>query len=588
MNFLPGTRISVKPIVFYPKGVPKSNEWLLRWLGFHIAAREKFELLLKGRDTFELADLRIIDGKFTAAEYQQMCFTLDGLKHPSELGKNEECSNGVETILAEILDTELDENQRYTRYTLPYCLSVLMVDPTRAWGAGGGRNLNGALNLGGGILVIPSWQFADGKLMSTLLHELGHSFGLTHVEQRIHPGNAPVTAGVQSCYYAKECSNSIMSYKEKNQTNATNAASIPGCLIGDEIEALARNKLVFPNLVFDAETDFDCPPGSDCSSNCPPHDGIVRSLYLGPMHMFWCTSSQTAEFSNILGVNDHPGRWILSSTPKVGFHGDRMWHSVKVKNGEWVSLDVTFPLAVTLNRIAVYTQHSGQFHKAEMVQVEREQPDGSFQFVKRVATPDIDTEIEFAAANARTWRLAFQAGDSGHVALRGLRFFVDDVELFPPPGPHAVTQSGETFGSKVSNLVEIQRVIRANSPSAKFDARTMWHSDDVNEAGWVSFTVVFPDDVFPAFPLDRLKLYTQHSGQFHRAKEVQIEVADDKGAFQFLQRTPLIQANTEVTFPLTHAKAWKLAFKGDSHVVVRGLRFFAGNEEFYPPSRVEV
>ncbi len=40
--------------------------------------------------------------------------------------------------------------------------------------------------------------------------------------------------------------------------------------------------------------------------------------------------------------------------------------------------------------------------------------------------------------------------------------------------------------------------------------------------------------------------------------------------------------------PGTRGKAWKLAFLGESggYIVIRGLRFFIGEEEYYPPARV--
>jgi hypothetical protein len=262
-----------------------------------------------------------------------------------------------------------------------------------------------------------------------------------------------------------------------------------------------------------------------------------------------------------------------------------MWHSREVKAGDWVSLDVTFPTPVKLNCVLVYTQHSGNFHKAEMVQLERKKADGSFAFVKRINMPEMDAEIEFDQVQARIWRLAFQAGSSGYVVVRGLRFFQDDRELFPPLGPHALTDYGESFGSKVSNLVEIQRVIRANSTKVQFDPRSMWHSSQVNKEGWVSLEVIFPVPV----ALDKLAVYSQHSRQFHQANEIQIEAADDAGAFTFVHHAKLMKADAQVAFPATKSKVWKFAFRGavGGYVVIRSLRFFIGNEEFYPPAKIE-
>jgi hypothetical protein len=262
-----------------------------------------------------------------------------------------------------------------------------------------------------------------------------------------------------------------------------------------------------------------------------------------------------------------------------------MWVSGKANEAGWVSLDVTFPLPVTLNRIALYTQHSGKHNKASEIWIECESADGTLAFVKHMTGLDADAEVTFGVFQARRWRFALKADDSEHVAVRGIRFFHDDVELFPPLGPYATTDFGETHGSKVSNPVEIQRVIRANSTSVGFDPRSMWHSGKVNAQGWVSIEVIFPTVV----ALDQLKVYSQHSGQFHRARKVQIEAWSGAGQFAHVHTASLSKPSASVFFPKTTAKTWKFAFQGedDGHVVLRGLRFLLGKEEFYPPSKVE-
>jgi hypothetical protein len=591
MNFKPGTRIKVKPVVFYAKGVARVPSWHSLWWQFHLAAREKYRLLLKSRDTFELDDLIVLDGAFTPTQYKNMCFfNTEGLKTLDQLPEDQkdQCSNGVETILAEILHSDFDA-VRYDRYTLPYCLSVLLVDPAKAWGAGGGRTLNGVANLGGGILVIPTWHFfptieppSKGKLMSTLIHELGHTFGLLHTANHANPNNLTTRSTLFKCYYDLGTSHSIMSYNEANWTNSTDPEQIPGCLLGDDMEVLAQNKLVFPNLFFDKEKDFDCPPAT---SSCPPHDKITRPVYQGPMHQFWCTSSFGSHQGNIAHLNDQPGRWILSNHPEIGFVPDRMWLSGQANEAGWVSFDVTFPLPVTLNRIALYTQHSGQHDKASMIHIEREQTDGTFTVVKLMTGLDPDADITFGPFQAQRWRIALKAGPSGRVAVRGIRLFHDDVELSPPLGPLVITGFGATHGSKVSNLGEIQRVIRANTPGVGFDPRSMWHSDKVNEQGWVSIEMIFPTVV----ALDGLKVYSQHSGQFHRAKKVQIAAWAGSDEYSVVHAAVLSQPSKTVTFPKTQAKVWRLAFQGElgGHVVLRGLRFMLGKEEFYPPASVE-
>ncbi len=585
MYLRPGTRIAVKPIVFFPRGVRPTGAWNAVWTTTHEAALAKYLQMLDGRDTFELAPLRVMSGRFTAAEYMDLCFGGFGLKHRDELGRKEECSEGVETVLAEILTQPFEDDRHHTRYTLPFCLSVLMVDPDKEWGHGGGRPLNGETNLGGGVLVIPSWHLDEGTLTSTLVHELGHTFGLVHSNGRGPQGEDEALAFQETeqykCYYDLWASPSVMSYNKNNQTNATEVDDIPGCLLGDEIHALSGNKNVFPNLTFNPRLDFGCAaPGS-----CPPHDGILREAYIGPMPMVWCTSDFESwiDAAASFRLNDVPARWILGSHPGIGWVPDHMWHSSEANDEGWVSLEVTFPMPVELDRMIVYTEHSGQHHRAEQVQVEREATDGTWEFVKRVNAPGPDTEVEFPTAEAWRWRIALRAGASKFVVVRGLRFFKGDYEWFPPLGPHAETDFGETEGSRVSNLVEIQRVIRADTPSVGFDARSMWHSGKVNEKGWVSLEVTFPTLV----KLDKIAVHSRHSGHFHRAKRVQIEATDPHGEFCFVAAADLDQPSGELDFTPTKARTWKLAFQGETHVVLRGLRFYIGHEEFYPPASLE-
>lgn len=572
MNYKPGTRIGVRPVVFYPKGQATSPLWLARWTTCHEAASLKYSSMLKGRDTFVVRSPISHFGELSAGGYADLCFSFAGLEMRSELAAAGGCSSGVETIVAELM-LHHPELSGYTRYTLPDCLSILLLDPDREWVGGGGRNLNGGLDLGAGISVIPSWQYDDGKLMSTLLHELGHAFGLPHCWER------PVDdARKKACYYGESTSASVMGYNEANWTNSTTIADIPGCLLGDDIEALSQNTSVFPRLRFDPEKDFDCPP---TGPTCPPHDKKTHPVTPGPMPLTFCTTDHPSSYSSISVLNDGPGRWILPSDAANGFDAQRMWHSGPANSSGWVSMEVTFPLALTLDRLQFYTEYGGNEHRAQMVQVERETSGGSFEFVRRVTSPKPAVEVTFPAAEARRWRFAFRAGNSDHVVVRGIRYFRADREYFPPLGPHALTESGETYGSQVTNLVEIQRAILANDAIVGFDARSMWHSGQVNSKGWVSIEVVFPTEV----ELDRIRVYSQHSGAYHRATRVQVEVFEDYRYRLVVQRA-LASHTTSAAFPATRGKSWKLAFKGAAggFVVIRGLRFFIGNEEFYPPA----
>lgn len=592
MAFFPDSRISVKPVVFYAKGVAHDPKWSRRWRVMHTAVREKYRLMLKNRDTFALDDqLLVLDGDFTFQEYKNLTHRFGSpiLSAAPDCANGLVCSQGRETILAEIM--QHPSLAQYNRYTLPHCLSILVIASKPEWEWGGGRNLNGGVNQGGGFLFLPSWHFDENKLLSSLLHELGHTFALIHSWERVSHTNHPrPPRNVYKCFYHQWHSPAIMSYNKSNHTNSVDVAAIPGCLLGDDIDTLSRNRLVFPDLFFDKNNDFDCLPlGTNCQD--VKHDGISRQYppeSMGKLDTFWCyTDYGDIEDTEVENLHDNPDRYIPGNSPDEPWAqiAKYVWHSGKLNEEGWVSLEVTFPLPVTLDQIKAYSQHSGQHHAAKMVQVEAQKPTGKFDFVTRVAADKPDTDVTFSATTARIWKLSFKGGNSNHVVIRGLRFFHGKAELFPPEGPLARTTFGETHGSKVSNLVAIQRRIHSASlPEDGFDPATMWHSGQTNEEGWAAVEIVFPK----AVSLDCVIVYSGHSGQFHPAQEIQIEIMKANGQYEFVSRDKITGSVVSVSFPAREAQVWKLAFRGKvgGFIVLRGLRFRLGTRELYPPAKL--
>jgi len=83
------------------------------------------------------------------------------------------------------------------------------------------------------IVTVPNVQ-------STLQHELGHAFGLPHVD---------------AYGYDMGTNDSIMSYNPAHHSRFFNPSPNPGCLIPEDMRGLDFNKWAFPNYRFDPEVD---------------------------------------------------------------------------------------------------------------------------------------------------------------------------------------------------------------------------------------------------------------------------------------------------------------------------------------------
>jgi hypothetical protein len=99
---------------------------------------------------------------------------------------------------------------------------------------GGGRTFNGAPGTGGGFIQMEAANLFDGvHFQSTLIHELGHAFGLSHADCR---GESMDTSA------------SIMSYNRRHWSNGFSESDDPGVLTVEEVVTLARNRQAFPRL----------------------------------------------------------------------------------------------------------------------------------------------------------------------------------------------------------------------------------------------------------------------------------------------------------------------------------------------------
>jgi hypothetical protein len=130
---------------------------------------------------------------------------------------------------------EILELRGSNRYIEPSVFVFILVNPNMQlyrphWG-GGGRSFNGGVNGGGGIVVLEYRRLRYG-FYSTLVHELGHAFGLTHVN-----------CSGQSMSESE----SIMSYNPRHRSRGSGVAINPGSLTNTERAKLLLSPRIFPH-----------------------------------------------------------------------------------------------------------------------------------------------------------------------------------------------------------------------------------------------------------------------------------------------------------------------------------------------------
>lgn len=138
---------------------------------------------------------------------------------------------------------------------------------------GGARTFNGKPGTGGGIvqmevtsLLADTLADTASPFLSTLVHELGHSFGLTHVDCHGFPLRNNV---------------SIMSYDPSHHSRGMTASATPGSLLPEDYFVLDQNKRAFPNFAYVAAKHN--PTGRALQR--------IEECYLGPMNNLTPTSA---------------------------------------------------------------------------------------------------------------------------------------------------------------------------------------------------------------------------------------------------------------------------------------------------------
>lgn len=390
-------RVKVLAVSFVPQGEnePTAEEQKL-FLKHLQLAQARYREMLEG-DTFELAEQKV---QVVAGQKP-----LDFYRKPPE--------RGAPDIVSELL-THL----KLTRFNCPYVFCILLMNSKDSFPEGGGRSINGGINTGGGMMYIASWELTHNThFQTTLQHELGHAFGLPHVD----------VYG-----YDMKANASIMSYNPAHHCRGFEPSTTPGTLIPEDRRGLALNDRVFAKTTFNAIRDV--PFGYSLSKQIVP---------LGPMSLpgqpdFYPQINTTGGedvFSKVINIVREEIK--PSSGPGITYDPRTMWHSKPLPDGK-ATLEITFPFPVTLTGIAIHSQHSGIHH--EVTAMRMETSDQARSLVIEQPVKSIDETIAFTPTQATKWSLTLTAGKSRILVIRGLQFFDGDEEVCPHLVPTRIPQ----------------------------------------------------------------------------------------------------------------------------------------------------
>jgi hypothetical protein len=222
------SRVTVQPVLLVPTGAvdPSSNE--VDMLARHFEwSQKRYQEMLGDGHTFEITGRPVVyRARHDLAWYRQ---------RPEGAAPD--------------LVAELFRHFKVDRTTCASVYVILVVNLADKFPNGGGRPINGGYGTGGGVVVLST--FAMEKMpnfQSTLQHELGHAFGLPHVD---------------AYGYSMESNPSIMTYNKAHHSNGFNPSPTPATLIPEDRRGLAMNQRVFPGLRFDPARDV---PGA---TSCP-------------------------------------------------------------------------------------------------------------------------------------------------------------------------------------------------------------------------------------------------------------------------------------------------------------------------------
>ena len=376
-NAAPSTALKVLPVFAVATDQRSPNDLMVERLQKHLVlSRNRFREMTNGIDTFE-----VVDGHFVLK-----------LKYPLSHYRTEPEEY---TILQELLDT-----LRVSRFANPWVFAIAVMNSKDGHPTPGGRTINGGINNGGGYIHFPSQALQrSAKFQSTIEHELGHAFGLLHVDNYGENMNT---------------SPSIMGYNPKHHHSLEGVPEQKATLNARDLYALSRNQRVFEKLKqaqFKPQPFGDLPP-----MKIPGHpDAEIQA------------ETQAGETYDSRVSNIFKGPLVENTGPCCKFSGTSMWHSGALNPND-AALTVKFPLPISINRILVHSQHSGNYHMAEGVSTRLYLGEKQVsEYNERIHYPD--KELLFPVQLVDKVEFIFKPGESKMIVIRGIRFFNGIEEL---------------------------------------------------------------------------------------------------------------------------------------------------------------
>jgi hypothetical protein len=387
-------KIEVLPIFFVPADETQPSGELADLLMQHLqVAQDRYEVLMKQRDTFEIRSGGVLT-------YQALN-SLDFYRSQSD-------SAYGHYIVAELLDY-LDTDRHHCNFIL----LVIVVNSVDQYPAGGGMPINGGFNTGGGYVEMSSYRLANGPaFQSTLQHELGHAFGLPH----------------SSSYgFSMDDHISIMSYNTGHWWTGLTPPANQGVLAPEDLRGLSYNRMVFGDFYFDPAQDI--PDGY----NMPGTIFILVThvdLPDQPEYVVNATSSSGSTDDTLPGNAVNRSIW-----PQNTFNAETMWVSGEAGSNGLVPLEVEFPQSETIDRISIHSRHQNTLNPIEEITIEVWQ-NGQYLQVSRESVDSADETFTFTSSSSSRWRFSFKAGTSQKVTIRGIQMYDGNVQLYPPLFPY--------------------------------------------------------------------------------------------------------------------------------------------------------